>query len=34
MICVVTLAAAHVKPTALVETIRMIKIGEILNYLF
>lgn len=34
MICIGTLAAAHVKPTALVEMIRMIKIGKILNYSF
>ena len=34
MICIGTLAAAHVKPTALVEMIRMIKIGKILNYPF
>lgn len=34
MICIGTLAAAHVKPNALVEMIRMIKIGEILNYSF
>ena len=34
MICIGTLAAAHVKPTALVEMIRMIKIAEILTYSF
>lgn len=34
MICIGTLAAAHVKPTALVEMIRMIKIVEILNCSF
>ena len=31
MICIGTLCAAHVKATALVEMIRMIKIGEIQN---
>ena len=29
MICIGTLAAAHVKPSAMVEMIRMIKIGEL-----
>lgn len=34
MICIGALCAAHVKATALVEMIRMIKIGEIQNLLF
>lgn len=32
MICIGTLAAAHVKPTALVEMIRMIKIDGLLSF--